>query len=693
MRVNSLPKNVISTPWFLAIIPAFIIIILLPPFGSRYKLLIEEVEEATIDDIYADLNSDGLSEIIRHGKGVPYYYLVISDDNHRVYDQWNLMDNVDPVMSNAFTGNYDEDRFREIYIFTFKGDSLFININEFFENHGTKLERYFITKIGFINNTVTSIVKHAGFFDNDGDGKGELYFSIHTGFGLEPRRLYCFNIVRKELKTSSFTGIICQSPVMEDIDGDNKPEIFGRMGASGNFRIRPPYTDSSSWFMVFDENLKFEFPPVEFPGLSNILDINAFANGICNGYILSHKTGSADTTVLKPRIMFFSKDGVMLRDRPFSDFSNNYDPKLTVINNNNSDRIFVLGKNLYELNEKLEVINEAKSPFQSDYSYMWSDVDFDNKKELLLYSEKEEKLGIYNTSFLKMAEAEINADLGYLNTSYRTSGDNDGKVFLTSSKNSYFLKLEKNRYYYFGLLVYPGSYLLMVLIIEILNKINTLKVVQKESLKRRLITLQLQGIKTQLDPHFTFNALNSVASLVYLEDREAAYDYLTKFTELLRGMLKDAEKIYRSLADEIHFLTTYLELEKLRFGDKFKYTIEIGEGVSRKEEVPKMVLQSFAENAIKHGIMHRAEGGGLKIKVEKDDDYLMLTIEDNGIGRAASAGKSLSTGKGLKITGEFYDILNQINKRPIKHLITDLHNDMGNPTGTRVEVWVPVEKV
>ena len=84
----------------------------------------------------------------------------------------------------------------------------------------------FITKIGVVNGTVTSKVRPAGFFDNDGDGKAELYFSIQTGFGLEPRRLYYFDIVRKELKTSHFTGVICQNPVMSDIDGDNKPEIY-----------------------------------------------------------------------------------------------------------------------------------------------------------------------------------------------------------------------------------------------------------------------------------------------------------------------------------------------------------------------------------------------------------------------------------------------------------------------------------
>ena len=106
-----------------------------------------------------------------------------------------------------------------------------------------------------------------------------------------------------------------------------------------------------------------------------------------------------------------------------------------------------------------------------------------------------------------------------------------------------------------------------------------------------------------------------------------------------------------------------------------------------------MVLQTFAENAIKHGIMPCAEGGILIIKAEREKDYLKLIIEDNGIGRAKAAGHSTSTGKGLKITDEFYEILNQINKRPIRHSITDLYNESGRALGTRVEVWVPVEEL
>jgi sensor histidine kinase YesM len=201
----------------------------------------------------------------------------------------------------------------------------------------------------------------------------------------------------------------------------------------------------------------------------------------------------------------------------------------------------------------------------------------------------------------------------------------------------------------------------------------------------------LQGIKSQLDPHFTFNTLNSIASLVYLEDRELAYDYMNKFTQLLRGLINDAERIYRSLAEELEFVITYLDLEKLRFGDRFNYEISIDGNVNQREQVPKLVLHTFAENAIKHGIMSRPEGGFLMIKAVRDNNYLILSVEDNGIGRAKAEGQSTSTGRGLRLTGEFYDILNQINKKPIKHFIIDLHNDTGESVGTRVEVWVPVE--
>jgi sensor histidine kinase YesM len=304
----------------------------------------------------------------------------------------------------------------------------------------------------------------------------------------------------------------------------------------------------------------------------------------------------------------------------------------------------------------------------------------------------EERLIVYNSDLQKLAEGKFKTTgLGWRIFDYFSS-DHIHKTYISSSNSGFFFDMKRNEFRFLGYFVYPGIYLLVLLFILLIKRINTLQVVQKESLKQRLVTLQLQGIKSQLDPHFTFNTLNSIASLIYLDDRELAYDYMNKFTHLLRGLIKDAERIYRSLAEELEFVTTYLELEKLRFGDKFNYEIHIGENISQREQVPKLVLHTFSENAIKHGIMSRNEGGLLKIMAEKEKNYLILSIEDNGIGREKAEGQSTSTGKGLKLTGEFYDILNQINKKPIKHFIIDLHDENGESIGTRVEVWVPVEE-
>lgn len=690
MKGASLIKKFIISTWFLAGIPTIVIILFLPSLGTKSRLQVEPADKNFAKYVYADLNSDSISEAIHSGKGIPYFHILIADNDRLVYDQWNLKDSLDSDLSDFFLGNYDNDRYKEIYIFSYKDDSLFLNINEFFDSLGTKLDRIYITKIGIVNKKVTSTVFPAGFYDKNGDGKGELYFSIHTGFGLEPRRLYYFDIVHKELKSSEFTGIICQRPKMVDIDGDGRPEIFGLMGASGNYKTWVPFSDRSTWLMVFDDNLRFRFPPVEFPGLTNQLDINSFTTGRFKGYVVSHNTGSADTTVFKPRVMLFSKEGRMIKDRLFSDLGLNSFIYLVVLKNKNTDRIYLIGQDLLELNDKFEVINKVKSPFNLNLGPYLKDIDFDGEEELILYSAGEEKLAIYNSSLKKVAETKLKGNEVLLKFSHYSSKSHENKIFLNAGDYGYFLKLKSNKYYFVTYLVYPGIYFLFLLFIFLIKRINTFQVVQKESLNRRLVTLQLQGIKAQLDPHFTFNTLNSIASLIYLEDRQLAYDYMNKFTQLLRGLINDAERIYRSLGEELEFISTYLDLEKFRFGEKFNYEIIIGEGVSQREQVPKLILHTFAENAIKHGIMLRTEGGILKIGAVRKNDYLLLSIEDNGVGRAKAEGQSTSTGKGLRLTGEFYDILNQINKKPIKHYIIDLHDDAGVSRGTRVEVWVPI---
>jgi hypothetical protein len=478
---------------------------------------------------------------------------------------------------------------------------------------------------------------------------------------------------------------------MKDVDGDKRPEIFGISSASGNYPSNVPYSDSSTWFMVFNDKLQFEFPPVGFRGFANSLEVKGYNKEDFRGYVLSHISGGTDTSVIKSQISIYTADGKYVRSRLYKSFIATNDFKLCIFSKNNSDRIIVAADNLYELNVNLEIVKSTGLPYRTRYFTYQADIDGNNEDELLLYFQDEDELYIYSSELQFLGKTRIKP----ASTIWRLSGykliDHKPGLFLGAGNTGFFLQIMKNKYFYIINLIYPASYFFFYFFILLIKRITTYQVVQKEFLKQRLVTLQLHGIKAQLDPHFTFNTLNSVASLIYLDDRQAAYDYMNKFTRLLRVMLNDAERLYRSLGEEIDFVTTYLDLEKLRFGEKFDYNIEIGGGVSQKEQVPKLVLQTFAENAVKHGLMPCTEGGVLKIKAEREDDYLKLTIEDNGVGRERAQGISTSTGKGLKLTGEFYDILNQIYKYPVKHTITDLYTDEGKPFGTRVIVLVPLD--
>ena len=683
-------RRILISSWLLALVPAIVIFLILPPLGARYKLILGEADSFQSTYSYEDLNSDGITELISTGKGLPYYYIVIQNNEGKIYDQWNLREEITYNISTVFFGNYDNDAFKEIYVFTTRGDSLFLNINEFFDPDGLKTDRIFITIIGIADGTPTTNFSPVGFYDVNSDRFSELYFILQTGFALEPRLLYYYDIYNKKLKSSQFMGTIFQFPKFTDADGDNKPEVFGTSHAGGNYKTPIPYTDWSSWLMVFDENLNFEFSPVEFPGLTNNLETFSYKNKDFRGYAVSHNTSSADSSVLEPRIILYSLKGEKILEKLYNEFGFNSTIYMHVIEGLAEDRLYVFGNELIELNSDLNIVNRRKTSFKSNYYSYMLDLDDDGSKEFLLYSSIEKKIVVTNSNLRIIAQSDLDVSGAVFRFSHYRAADGIRKVHIANTDFGCLIELRRNNSYYYGYLIYPLVYLLIVLFIKFITDLAVRQVEQRENLEQRLLTLQLQGIKSQLDPHFTFNSLNSIASLIYLEERQAAYDYLNKFTSLLRGMLNDAERIYRTLGEEIDFVTTYLELEKMRFGDKLHFSIKVDDEVTGNEKVPKLVLHTFAENAIKHGIIPSLVGGKLEIDIKKESDCLRIIIEDNGVGRVKAAGQSHSTGKGLKLTREFYDILNQLNSRPITHSITDLYDESGNPAGTRVEVFVPV---
>lgn len=178
---------------------------------------------------------------------------------------------------------------------------------------------------------------------------------------------------------------------------------------------------------------------------------------------------------------------------------------------------------------------------------------------------------------------------------------------------------------------------------------------------------------------------------------EGANYYLTKFSKLIRQVLDNSRSEKIVLKNELQTLSLYLEMEKMRVGDKFDYEIKVADDVEQEFiEVPPMLIQPYVENAIWHGLMHKEGGGKVSISVaQKDDKHLLINIKDNGIGREKANELKSRTGTtqksfGMKINAERLDIIKQLYNLEAKIALEDLKNADQSAAGTSVSLEIPL---
>jgi sensor histidine kinase YesM len=204
------------------------------------------------------------------------------------------------------------------------------------------------------------------------------------------------------------------------------------------------------------------------------------------------------------------------------------------------------------------------------------------------------------------------------------------------------------------------------------------------------------NLRQQMNPHFIFNTLNSIQYYMYQHDKIATNNYLTKFSSLIRKTLENSQHPAIPIKDELDALQLYLELETLRFKDKFTYSIEIDDDIDTLlYRIPTMLVQPYVENAIGHGLMNKDGNGHLKIDFRLYKNYIGCTIEDDGIGRqAAMEIRNSKNGNhrslGTKITESRLTLANAIYGTSMKVEYTDLKDSDGKPAGTRVEIHIPI---
>ncbi len=210
---------------------------------------------------------------------------------------------------------------------------------------------------------------------------------------------------------------------------------------------------------------------------------------------------------------------------------------------------------------------------------------------------------------------------------------------------------------------------------------------QQQKLANNL--LALKSLRSQMNPHFIFNALNSVNNYIAKSDERSANRYLSEFSTLMRSVLENSEEDFIPLSKELELLGLYVKLEHSRFPEKFEYKINIDPHLDIDAfQIPPMLLQPYIENSIWHGLRYKEEKGYLHIDlVQKDKDTLAITIADNGIGRKKSAALKTQNQKKQKSKGmgnikKRIAILNDMHKDKVDVHITDLLKD---GTGTKVE--------
>ncbi len=211
--------------------------------------------------------------------------------------------------------------------------------------------------------------------------------------------------------------------------------------------------------------------------------------------------------------------------------------------------------------------------------------------------------------------------------------------------------------------------------------------------QNKLNDITLASLRAQMNPHFIFNCLNSIKLYTEQNNSAAASEYLSKFSRLIRNMLDNARMEKTSLASEMETLQLYLNMEAMRFKDKMSYEIRIDPNLEGDFiEIPPLLIQPYVENAIWHGIMHKDGAGKVTITVDVLDNMLVITVEDNGIGRLKAAqmktDNSAHKSHGTQITGDRIALFNEKHKSDASVTITDLYDDQQVAAGTLVTLKI-----
>lgn len=685
--------NLLMHPITQALVIAVLICLLLPDFFQKYT--IRPVNEIILkgDNIreYHDIDQDGNSEIINSGNADNRAFLTVFNQ-FGVVDQWNFDGNYAPDGKRYALGDYNNDGIKEIFPLVARNDSLFINGIDIRQTGKLMFSERFLVELPTSGTNLFAVFSPQ-LADLTGDGIKEVVCVNSAGFGLVPRRVVAYDIQHDHVFTSVELGAFCSDLQIDDLDADGRPELCVSNYASANYKDTLDIMhDHAAYLIVLNHDLSFRFAPIKFSG--------DYAS--CQAFPVKTNQGTRLVTIIryegqdnKPDLLLQIRDagGEVLEEKILENSSEYCQTIMNFQTIHGLSRMCVIknDQTVSLLDGELDLLGSTRLYTNNILPVQFTDADQDGELELLLSGNKPGQFVIlrqnlqHPVSFITLPTSSPATPSNILRNNLPP------QLGIQVNNRFYTYEYAFNPMVYWRYPIYLLVYSLVFAFILLIRRIQYIQLRKKYETERKLTEMQLISLQNQMDPHFTFNVLNTIGSVILQNKSQQSYDMLMKFSKMIRATIHSADKICRSLKEELDFMQNYIELQQSRYGEAFTFNLDVADDIDKTQNVPKMVVQTYVENALKHGLLPKENGGGfIQVKVRHGDEGLEISIIDNGVGRKqAKNNGSSSTGVGLSIMKQYYSVLNNGNKRPITETFVDQYDADGNASGTRVTICIP----
>jgi hypothetical protein len=690
-----------TSPLLFSSLCTIIVIILYPSIFNSYRVDNRILPKASLNhNHYSNLNNNEFNESLSFGMNSNNcYFLEINSEKYLLREGYSAK------LKNIYTLDYNNDNYKEVYFCSKYRDSLFISSFDFKDK---TFSYKYVGKLG----TTMQLGKSVFFlssYDYNHDSFKDIYFCVNGRTNAPLRSIIRYDIRNSELKFSSHIPSVVINSFAVNKDGKLRLaySTWGLRKTSKYIPDRKIYEKAQ--FAMLDENLEPVFKPKRYDGINKAVGcMKVKKAGIDYVWIfVDSSQARAEMSKDKTLVEIYSLDGKLIKST-FIDYD-----------------VFIL-KNAYfsigdSINENAYITLRCGGLLKMNFSLKRSkyieiknihypmlafagDIDGDGSEELLFHDNSGRNNVIVKKNFSKpvyfvrpepfdlvQSVSLIGLVRKYKHNSighyyFNVIAEN---LYFESKFLSLFLKYYSDSKHWYKYVYLVMFFVFVYLCVLFLRYLVAKSMREKYEIKNRVAELRFKNVSNQMSPHFTLNAMNSIASLIFKEDKYKAYDFLSKLAKLMKMSLLDASKSTRTLEEEMSFVRAYLELQKLRFKDRFNFIIDYNDESLSKINLMPFIIQTFVENAIKHGIVGLSKVGILKVSINAKDNGVLISIEDNGVGRKAAMlnKRVVSTGQGIKLVKEYMDILNKKDKRNMRIDIIDLYND-DESSGTLVEIFI-----